>query len=174
MVELYTMSLLVSIAPKAAPSVVSAVQGSRIGELDINWQVCECECVHVQYKISCDRHVIRCECAIHIMHVTWVYCKISSIVLIQMHILLFCVQAVSCESTNGEITQYAVRYNPQGSSFPPPLITFSSSLSLSITGLQVLEMYEIDVAAETSVGRGVFSQTIIATTSEWIIHVCKS
>ena len=42
----------------------------------------------------------------------------------------------------------------------------TSSLTLTLTGLQVLTTFKISVAAETSKGRGPFSADVISTTSE--------
>lgn len=70
---------------------------------------------------------------------------------------------IDCETANGEVTQYIIEYRTQGSLYPP-FVTSTSFLYRTLTGLQVLTDYEVNVTAQTGGGRGQLSATVTAYT----------
>ena len=76
---------------------------------------------------------------------------------------------VNCSHHNGHLTGYSVRYGVQG--YPhAQTVNVSRRSATTILNLTFLTTYEIEVAAMNSVGTGVFSPVITATTrpSEYI------
>ena len=73
---------------------------------------------------------------------------------------------VPCADRNGPITGYSVRYGEMGSgSTRNESATGNEAM---ISGLQTTTNYTVEVAAETSVGRGDYSEPIIVTTDSKI------
>ena len=73
---------------------------------------------------------------------------------------------VPCADQNGPITGYSVRYGEMGSgSTRNESATGNEAV---ISGLQTSTNYTVEVAAETSVGRGDYSEPIIVTTDSKI------
>ena len=73
---------------------------------------------------------------------------------------------VPCADWNGPITGYSVRYGEMGSgSTQTERVTGNEEV---ISGLQTSTNYTVEVAAETSVGRGDYSEPIIVTTDSKI------
>ena len=73
---------------------------------------------------------------------------------------------VPCADQNGPITGYSVRYGEMGSgSTQTESATGNEAV---ISGLQMTTNYTVEVAAETSVGRGDYSEPIIVTTNSKI------
>ena len=76
---------------------------------------------------------------------------------------------VPCIHQNGPITGYSVRYGEMGSgSTQTESATGNEAV---ISGLQTTTNYTVEVAAETSVGRGDYSEPIIVTTDSKIRQV---
>ena len=72
-----------------------------------------------------------------------------------------------CDQRNGIIVNYTVMYLLQSS--PDSLSTLTSSnnaTNIILTGLQLLVYYKIQVAANTYVGKGPFSDPVISKTSK--------
>lgn len=67
---------------------------------------------------------------------------------------------------NGEITGYDIQYQLSDLGFTAPFTVSTMSLHHTIRDLSVLVDYDIKVAAKTGIGRGPFSDTVTATTSE--------
>ena len=73
---------------------------------------------------------------------------------------------VPCADQNGPITGYSVRYGEMGSgSTQTERVTGNEAV---ISGLQGSTNYTVEVAAETSVGQGEYSEPIIVTTDSKI------
>ena len=73
---------------------------------------------------------------------------------------------VPCADQNGPITGYSVRYGEMGSGSTQTESAVGNEVVIS--GLQTTTNYTVGVAAETSVGRGDYSEPIIVTTDSKI------
>ena len=69
---------------------------------------------------------------------------------------------VPCADQNGPITGYSVRYGEMGSGSTQSESAIGNEAVIS--GLQGSTNYTVEVAAETSVGRGDYSEPILVTT----------
>ena len=71
---------------------------------------------------------------------------------------------IDCSDQNGDITGYTVRYGVEGSESKNNHEVSVVTTTTTITGLDSAYKYSIEVAAVNSVGIGVYSHPIIATT----------
>lgn len=85
----------------------------------------------------------------------------------ELHQLYVSWAPLPCDQRNGIIVNYTVMYGLQSS--PDSLSTLTSSnnaTNIILTGLQLLVYYKIQVAANTYVSRGPFSDPVISKTSK--------
>ena len=74
--------------------------------------------------------------------------------------------AVDCIHRNGDITGYSVRYGVQGSGSTQTLsVSGSATTEATISGLESVAYYSIEVAAVNSAGTGVYSAPLTALNS---------
>ena len=74
--------------------------------------------------------------------------------------------AVPCADQNGPLTGYSVRYGEMGSGSTQN--ENATGNEVVISGLKTFTYYTVEVAAESSVGRGDYSEPIIVTTDSKI------
>ena len=73
--------------------------------------------------------------------------------------------AVDCIHRNGDITGYSVRYGVEGSgSTQTSEVSGGGATNIVISGLNSFTNYTVEVAAENSVGTGVYSDPYIVQT----------
>ena len=82
-------------------------------------------------------------------------------------------EPADCRDWNGEITGYSVRYGEEGSGEGDRTVQMTSEIATTISGLNKETVYNVEMAAVTSAGTGVYSHplTIETPNSEHSSHV---